>query len=202
MLELGRDYGNSTSVFTEAAQSIRCRVVSIGFDSEHAWETRTAPRLSAIVEPEWFTPLLVIQNDITTIDFRPLLAGSTRAPIFWDAHGTDVARTVFGRLVAALPFVNKVVVDDVWSDPEQYGQRAEHRALPLWSLYDEVVPLWDDLWQRGVELESGNRRITFSHRSYESFGRRERTFCQTPLMYRSTAADSTSRTLSEPLRAI
>jgi predicted O-methyltransferase YrrM len=162
VLELGRGYGNSTTVFTEAAQSIQCRVVSIGFDSEHAWETRTAPRLARVIDADWFAPLTVIQDDITTIDFRPLLEGSTRTLVYWDAHGTDVADAIFERLMPALPQENAIVVDDVWQAPEQYGQRAEYLAGPLWSLFDEILVLWDYLSERGIEFTSGNRSITFT----------------------------------------
>jgi predicted O-methyltransferase YrrM len=161
VLELGRGYGNSTAVFTEAAQTIPCRVVSIGFDSEHAWNTRTAPRLARVVDADWFAPLTVIQDDITTFDFGPLLEGSTRTLVYWDAHGGDVADAIFERLLPALPQENAIVVDDVWPVLEQYGQRAEYRAGPLWSLFDEIVPLWDYLSEHGIEFASGNRSIRF-----------------------------------------
>jgi hypothetical protein len=141
---------------------IGCRVVSVGFDAEHGWESRTAPRLSTIVKPEWFTPLTVIQDDITTIDFRPLIDGSRRALVYWDARGTDVAEAVLGRLVPSLPPDNQIVVDDGWQAPEQYGKQAEYHAGPMWSMFDEIFPLWEYLTDRGIEFESGNRYITFS----------------------------------------
>ena len=130
VLELGRGYGNSTTVFTEAAQSIQCRVVSIGFDAEHAWETRTAPRLAQLVDPQWFAPLTVIQQDITTFDFRPLLQGSARTLVYWDAHGADVAAAIFERLIPALPQENVIVVDDVWQRlPAVWAAR----GIPGWA---------------------------------------------------------------------
>jgi hypothetical protein len=162
VLELGRGYGNSTAVFTEAAQSIPCRVTSIGFDAEHAWETRTAPRLSTVVGAEWFAPLTVVQDDITTIDFEPLLEGSMRTLVYWDAHGSDVADAIFRRLMPALPHENRIIVDDVWPAPEQYGLRAEHRAGPLWSLFDEIIPLWDYLSEHDIEFVSSSRSIVFT----------------------------------------
>jgi hypothetical protein len=88
--------------------------------------------------------------------------GSTRTLVYWDAHGTDVADAVFERLMPALPQENAIVVDDVWQAPEQYGQRAEYRAGPLWSLFDEILVLWDYLSERGIEFTSGNRSITFT----------------------------------------
>jgi hypothetical protein len=162
VLELGRGYGNSTCIFTEAAQEIGCRVTSIGFDSEHAWETRTARRLRPVVGADWFRPLNVLQQDLTKTDFRPILGESGRVLVFWDAHGTDVAQAVFDRLVPELPPANQIVVDDIWPTPEKYGLRAEYRAGPLWSLFEELPPLWEYLSARGIDYDSGDRWITFS----------------------------------------
>jgi hypothetical protein len=170
VLELGRGWGNSTCVFTEAAQVVGCRVFSIGFDSEHAWETRTAPRLEQVVDGNWFAPLTVLQDDITTFDFEPLLAGSTRALVFWDAHGTDVAEALFSGLLPALPAENKVVVDDIWRVPNQYGLQAEHQAGPFWSLFEEVLPLWDYLTERQIEFDSGDRWVSFTAREAPEVG--------------------------------
>jgi cephalosporin hydroxylase len=165
VLELGRGWGNSTCVFTEAANTVGCRVVSIGFDAEHAWKTRTAPRLQQVIEESWFAPLTVVQDDITTLDFRPLLQGSDRTFVFWDAHGADVAEAIFSRLVPKLPLKNKVVIDDIWPSPERYGLRAEYKAGPLWSPFEEVLAVWDYLAERQIEFEIGDRWISFTVRS-------------------------------------
>jgi predicted O-methyltransferase YrrM len=162
VLELGRGYGNSTCVFTAAAQTVGCRVVSIGFDSERAWETQTAPRLAEVVEANWFAPLTAVQDDITTVDFRPLLGRSSRTLVFWDAHGTDVAAALFDHLLPALPAENKVVVDDIWTTPERYGLQAEFQAGTLWSLFDELPPLWEYLTERQIEFDVGDRWISFT----------------------------------------
>ena len=162
VLELGRGYGNSTCVFTEAASAVRCRVISVGFDAEHAWETRTAPRLKRVVDATWFTPLTVVQDDITTLDFEPLVGGSNRTLVYWDAHGADVADAVMDRLFPALPAANQVVVDDIWPTPSRYGLGAEYQAGPLWSQFEEVLPLWEFLSERQIEFESSNRWICFA----------------------------------------
>jgi hypothetical protein len=162
VLELGRGYGNSTCIFTEAAHEIPCRVISIGFDSEQAWETRTAPRLLPAVGAAWFEPLRVLQEDLTKVDYRPLLDGCNRALVFWDAHGNDVADAVFDRLLPELPPSNLIVVDDIWSTPERYGLRAEYQAGPFWSLFEELPPLWQYLSNRGIDYDPGDRWITFS----------------------------------------
>lgn len=165
VLELGRGWGNSTCVFTEAAHLVGCRVLSIGFDSEHMWETRSAPRLERVVDANWFAPLTVLHDDITSLDFAPLLVGSSRTLVFWDAHGTDVAEAVLGRLLPALPAENKVVVDDIWCSPKHDGLQAEYQAGPLWSLFEEVLPLWDYLTERQIEFDSGDRWISFTARN-------------------------------------
>jgi cephalosporin hydroxylase len=166
ILELGRGYGNSTCVFTEAASALGCRVVSVGFDSEHAWEKRSAPRLEDIVDAEWFAPLTVLQDDITTLDFQMLLAGSERTLVFWDAHGADVAQAVLEGLLPMLPAENRVVVDDIWdTPPSRYGLEAEYRAGPLSSAFEEVVPLWGYLSERQIEFEMGDRWISFTARN-------------------------------------
>jgi cephalosporin hydroxylase len=168
ILELGRGYGNSTCVFTEAANTVGCRVVSVGFDSEHAWETRSAPRLEDIVDADWFAPLTVLQEDITTLDFHAQLAGSERILVFWDAHGADVAKAVLEGLLPRLPAENRVVVDDIWdtpSRPSRYELEAKYRAGPLWSPFEEIVPLWEYLRERQIELEIGERWISFTARN-------------------------------------
>jgi hypothetical protein len=164
ILELGRGWGNSTCVFTEAAGLVGSRVFSIGFDSEHAWETRSAPRLGQVVDADWFAPLTVLHDDITTLDFEPLLLGSTRTLVYWDAHGGDVAEAVLGRLLPALPAENKVVVDDIWRTPSRYGVDAEYQAGPLWSQFEEVLPLWAYLTEGEIEFEPGDRWIAFTAR--------------------------------------
>jgi len=164
VLELGRGCGNSTCVLTEAAGVVGCRVFSIGFDSEHVWDTRSAPRLEQVVDVDWFAPLTVLHDDITTLDFQPLLVGSRRTLVLWDVHGADVAEAVLGRLLPGLPAKNKVVVDDIWPTPDRYGFQAEYQAGPLWSQFEEVLPLWVYLTEREIEFEPGERWITFTAR--------------------------------------
>jgi hypothetical protein len=55
VLELGRGYGNSTCVFTEAANAVGFRVVSVGYDSEQAREG-SAPLIEELTGVDWFAP--------------------------------------------------------------------------------------------------------------------------------------------------
>jgi hypothetical protein len=64
-------------------------------------------------------------------------------------------------MLPALPVENKVVVDDIWTTPERYGLRAEFQAGPLWSLFDELPPLWKYLAERQIKFEIRSRWISF-----------------------------------------
>ena len=56
IVELGRRYGNSTCVFTQAANELgNTKVLSIDYDP--GWSNRTVSRLKKAVSPEWFDPL-------------------------------------------------------------------------------------------------------------------------------------------------
>lgn len=163
VVELGRGYGNSTCVFLEAANARRdFRVVSIDSNPQRFWQAETAPKLLPLVGSEWFAPLTVLQADIRTTDFEQVLDGSRRVLIFWDAHGADISDAVLSRLVPALPDENLIVVDDVWQSRELYGLEAEHSAGPLWSLFDEILPVWEYLSEREIAFETAERWISFT----------------------------------------
>lgn len=101
ILELGRGGGNSTCVFTEAANCLpSCRVVSM--DLGDSWEKVTMPRIAGIVPPPWFKPLEALQADILTYDYEPVFKSASRVLIFWDAHGVDIAECVLGRILPAI----------------------------------------------------------------------------------------------------
>jgi hypothetical protein len=98
LFEVGRGYGNSTVVLTEAAHTLDARVISVGNDEPSGFETRTWPRLSPIVGETWRTPLDVVQADV--LDFTP--PPCARAFLFWDAHGPEVAKAILGRIIPEL----------------------------------------------------------------------------------------------------
>lgn len=167
ILELGRGWGNSTCLLTQAANDIGADVVSVGFDSEHAWETRTAPRLlSAGMPPAWFATLRVFQADITDTDFAPIVDGR-RTFVFWDAHGTDVADAVIGRLFPLLED-NLVLVDDVWQidrAPSAVLAVAEEIVVgELGSIFEEVAPIWKYLAGNGIDWQAYGSQIKFQAR--------------------------------------
>lgn len=161
ILELGRGWGNSTCVLTEAAHSIRAKTISVSFDTGEVWTTLTAPRLLKHVGPKWFKRLTVIQADITQVDFRPLVGKARRVMVFWDAHGLDVGEAVVGNLLPLLPRGSLILVDDVFlKSPSTVN--APYLKGPLASTYEEIIPVWDYLSSRGIAFEQTQGWISFT----------------------------------------
>jgi predicted O-methyltransferase YrrM len=122
LLEVGRGYGNSTVVLTEAAHALGSHVVSVGYDEPPAFETITWPKLAPVVGERWRSALTVVQADIR--EYEP--PDSRRCFLFWDAHGPTVADAMLNRLIPSLPGGSIVVVHDVPTPAE-----AERSPLPL-----------------------------------------------------------------------
>ena len=99
LLEVGRGYGNSTVVLTEAAHALNSHVVSVGFDEPPPFETITWPKLAPVVGERWRSALTVVQADVR--GYKP--PASRRCFLFWDAHGTGVADAMLNRLIPDLP---------------------------------------------------------------------------------------------------
>lgn len=171
--ELGRGYGNSTCVFTEVANQLRARgkmttVVSIGYDSEEAWRTRTAPRLTATVSRDWFEPLEVLQQDILETQCSAMVAPADRVFVFWDVHGRDLATYVLAELMPALRGKEHVVaVHDIADarhlkiDPAYEGEEG-HPAVwygHLVSAFDEVLVLGDFCARNGIAIRTPNESL-------------------------------------------
>ncbi len=106
ILELGREKGNSTCVFTEAANSLHglsdCRVVSLCWSDKFA--NATVPRLvnAQLVDDNWFRRLDCHQVNILDVDYEDLLSDYRKIMVFWDAHGFDVAGCVLGRILPVI----------------------------------------------------------------------------------------------------
>jgi cephalosporin hydroxylase len=162
IIELGRGYGNSTCVFTEAAWTTGAVVLSIGNDGNREWETGTARRLERFVGDGWFRPLTVLHDDICTVDYRAIVCNWRRVFVYWDAHGADVAAAVLVGLLPLLPVENLVVVDDIWSMGGPYLLPPKHYAGPFASLFDEVGPLWEYLRTREIPFNQGERWVSFT----------------------------------------
>jgi predicted O-methyltransferase YrrM len=152
VVELGRGYGNSTALFTDAASRNGGRVVSVGYDGERAWTTVTVPKLQRHVPPGWFDRLQVIEADITTFDFGSVIRSGERVTVFWDAHGAEVADAILHRLLPLTGAGTLVLVHDM---AESAGRVSDGLFIagPLASTFDEVIPLWQAIESRGLEWQ-------------------------------------------------
>jgi hypothetical protein len=171
IVELGRRYGNSTCVFTQAANELgNTKVLSVDYDP--GWSNRTVSRLKKAVSPAWFDPLLVLKEDILKINFSEIFASGNRIFFYWDAHGADLAEYV---LAEALPHLRHkrhiVVVHDITDarffnvDPSYVGADGLPRfwLANLVSPFEELIPLYDFLSRNRIPfatpLESLNQTL-------------------------------------------
>jgi hypothetical protein len=175
IVELGRRYGNSTCVFTQAANELgNAKVLSIDYDP--GWNRRTVARLKKAVSPEWFDPLRVLKQDILKTNFAEIFASGNHIFFYWDAHGADLAKYV---LAEALPHLRHkrhiVVVHDITDarffdvDPSYVGGDGLPRfwQANLVSPFEELIPLYDFLSRNRIlfatPLESLNRTLLRDH---------------------------------------
>lgn len=185
ILELGRALGNSTCVFTEAANRFpagSCRVVSLC--NTDAWEAHTVPRLRKLVPPDWFSPLHAVCTDILTWDYRALVRPDDRVFVFWDAHGFEIAECVFGGLLPLLADKSHVVamhdMSDarylspeqdsyqgrrIWMGPSSTGTGARLRLGHINSEVAQAVAVVDFCSRNRLTLESAD------HSFYTEIGR-------------------------------
>jgi hypothetical protein len=114
IVELGRHRGNSTCVFTTAAQALGARVVSLCLSPR--WRTQTRSRLTGLVPPSWLSHLDAREEDIAAADFEAIVGDAARVLILWDAHGYHIAEHVLGRLLPAVATRPHVVLAHDVSD--------------------------------------------------------------------------------------
>jgi hypothetical protein len=138
IVELGRGDGNSTCLFTEAANQLgpeTCRVVSLC--RSKSWQPEPPPAIAAVVPREWFAPLTTFSGDILDFDYASLLHGGKRVLLFWDAHGYDIAECVLGVVMPLLVTREHYVLMHDLSDTRYLGP--DHRAYGnnrLWRAND------------------------------------------------------------------
>ena len=129
ILELGRGRGNSTCVYTEAANHLsECKVISVCNSTD--WENISLPRVKEVVPGNWFEPLTIINGDILTLNYEMLLGNSQRVLLFWDAHGFAIAECVLGGILPLLVDREHIVImhdisDNRYVDQDYFDYRGE-----------------------------------------------------------------------------
>jgi len=166
IIELGRGYGNSTCVFTEAVNKIgKGKVVSVGYDGGHCWEKETAPSIQNVITPQWFDRLHVMQQDIMKTDFTEITKPAQRILLFWDAHGKELGQYILAHL---FPLLQKkehlVIVHDITdrgpSAPPSENDVQKFRLHNLESAFEEIMPLFDFLSTNNIQYDTMRESAT------------------------------------------
>lgn len=117
ILELGRGKGNSTCVFTEAANLLgNAKVVSLCLSTGFADQSLPGLFRGGYLTPGWLRALECWVADILCFDYEALLSRYGRVLVFWDAHGFEVAGCVLGRIMPILRHKEHLVMMHDMSD--------------------------------------------------------------------------------------
>ena len=109
IVELGRGRGNSTCVFTEAANQLgNCQVVSLCLSED--WHQEVSPKVASLVAPEWFEHLDAQVGNMLKVDFKALFENKQRVLLLWDAHGFEIASFVLGYVLPLLQTRQHLVI--------------------------------------------------------------------------------------------
>ncbi len=132
IIELGRFMGNSTCVFTEAANQLgNCQVVSLCLSDN--WQTTITDRVARVVPPGWFRPLDAQIGDILAVDVPALIKDKRRILVLWDAHGFEIAGFVLGHLLPLIRHHDHLVIMHDISDARYVGEASrDYNGRGLW----------------------------------------------------------------------
>jgi cephalosporin hydroxylase len=177
IVEIGRGWGNSTCVLTEAANQLeKTKVVS--FCRSDTWQKRTLPRVATVVPPDWTEILDARVADVTDVDIGSLLAEGQRILFLLDAHGWEVAEYVLGVVLPAIQNRSHLIVVHDILDVESHPELRSYAGHGIWkgysgydapqkfvfsgsmcSMFEEVVSLVDFAVRNRIEIHSVEREI-------------------------------------------
>ncbi|MBM0742420.1 hypothetical protein JOY44_12465 [Phormidium sp. CLA17] len=179
IVELGRGMGNSTCVFTEAANQLGdCRVVSLCLSPD--WDATVKHRVAQVVPDSWFQKLETRTEEILTTDVQALIGDSQRVLVLWDAHGFDMAEFVLGGLLPTLEHRHSFVVMHDISDGRYSRINPSYQGKRLWRgtregfnreghsrLYlnyldtavEQTIAIVDFISRNGLTLESADHSL-------------------------------------------
>jgi organic radical activating enzyme len=175
ILELGRGRGNSTCLYTEAANHLpNCRVVSICNSDD--WDRLSYPRVKQVVPGSWFQPLTILRGDILSLDYQEIIADSRRPLLFWDAHGFVIAECVLGGILPLLADrENMVIMHDISDNRYVEDDYFDYSGERIWhgggkesarlclgdynSLQEQLVSIIDFTTRNDLTLHSADYSI-------------------------------------------
>jgi hypothetical protein len=181
IIELGRGKGNSTALFTQAANRLGDVFVA-SFCKSTDWEAETGPRLVAKLGADWFSPLKIYRIGIEQVDFSFVIGDAKRILLLWDAHGMVVAGHVLSHVMPMLAKLDHLVIchdvsdNRMWPDASRsyegrhfwHGMDAFEKAPQttarlniLWlnTVVDQFIPILDFCWRNRIELHSADWEV-------------------------------------------
>ncbi len=182
ILEFGRGKGNSTALFTQAANVLKNLKVA-SFCMTDDWNKESAPRIKEFVEPDWFNPLDIhVCNFLThktSNDIEKLISDSNRVLVLWDAHGFDVAEFILGNIMPQIELKSHLVIMHDISDIRYTDGGRKYNEQGLWkggndfadgrmsylvlgnatSPFSQLTSITDFCSRNGVSLESSDHVI-------------------------------------------
>ena len=188
IIEVGRGFGNSTAVLTEAANQLKkTKVYSICLTSD--WKLKTSPKLDNFLPKEWFLKLDAQIVNVFDVNFKKLVKDKKRILFFWDAHGWDVAELMLGKVLPLLQkkehliLVHDISFFDSSSPSAKYGDKGiwkgypgdEVKDLPYVTLgtisspFEEVIALVDFASRNSIKIKSVQEEINQILKSDQEF---------------------------------
>jgi len=168
IIELGRAYGNSTCVFTEAINKIgKGKVVSIDYDGGKLWQNKTLSRLQKLIDVQWVDKLTIIHEDIMKIDFTEITSQGQRILLFWDAHGLEVAKYLIAHLFPLLQKKEHLIVvhDMIDTKHSPISPSYENYESLFWVNnlacdFEEIVPITNFITHNDIIFDTTGDSIT------------------------------------------
>lgn len=139
ILELGRGFGNSTCVFTEAMHTLGGKERSVtSLCLSNVWEKEAFPKIRPLVPPQWDSVLNIVKEDILFYPYERLLFSPGRYLIFWDAHGFDIAECVLGKILPLIAGKEHLVIMHDLTDTRSCAEsQLYYRDKGLWKRNNE-----------------------------------------------------------------
>lgn len=190
IVEFGRGTGNSTAVFTEAANQLgTCSVISICNSND--WQNKTSHRVAKVVPKGWFDKLDVQIANILDTQFKDLIKGKKKVLFLWDAHGWDIAEYILGEVLPLLrPLEHLVLVHDIsYFNPKSinsaYGDNGVWKGYAgddvknppylvlnsMTSPFEELVAIYDFASRNSLKIHSVQEEINDLFRKNETKAR-------------------------------